>query len=130
MDLTIASKAGIGSDAPLLGDMSARAPAPAPTILRNVSDEITRCADMVLDLQDAFASANHSGVARPDIRRMQSLDLLEQTLRDLSEVTASIVRHGSFCGDADLTKLCKLDDVARRLQGQPVAAHSGDADFF
>ena len=129
MDLICDAEAGIGSDAALPGDTSARGPAPA-IVLRNVSAEITRCADMVLDLQDAFASADHSGLARLDIGRMQSLDLLEQILRDLSDVTASISRDGTIRGDADLTKLCKVDDVARRLQGQPVASHDNDADFF
>lgn len=128
METMVDGAAGLLSEVPSSGDGSARLP--ASTILRNVSHEIARCADMAFDLQDAFASVDRSSHVEPDIGRMQSLDLLEQMLRDLSHVTALLARCDPLSDSVDVSEHCKLDDVARRLQGRPVVAHSSEPDFF
>lgn len=110
----------------------------ATTILARLSDEMARCADLAAGLQDALTSSAHSaqdehlqtGSSSFDIKRMQSLDLLEQTLRDLRTVTTALAAEGTTSDVATIVKGCKLDDVARRLQGLSVAAHTDEADFF
>ena len=128
MEAIVDPAAGVTTEVPSLGDEPAWVS--VPTLLRNVSDEIARCADMAFDLQDAFASARQAGQFRPDIARMQSLDLLEQTLRDLANVTVLLARREPIGSDMELAEHCKLDDVARRLQGRAAAAHSTEPDFF
>ncbi len=97
----------------------------ARAVFARLSAEVEHCAAMATDLQDVFGD----GAGR-DVKRAQSLDLLDQTLRDLGAVIAGIARGEDPANPAALVRACKLDDVARRLQGLSVAAHDDELEVF
>ena len=99
--------------------------AAVPAVFARLSAEVERCAAMAADLQDVFGSGTGG-----DVKRAQSLDLLDQTLRDLGAVLAGIARGEDPAIPATLVRVCKLDDVARRLQGMSVAAHDDELEVF
>lgn len=99
-------------------------------VLTRLAQEVERCAAAAAELQPLLGSVLRRGASDADIRRAQSIDLLEQTLRDVEAMLSWLGEaRGRVPADA-LAQQCKLDDVARRIRGLPTAAHEDDVEFF
>lgn len=99
-------------------------------VMTRLSHEIERASELCVDVE---ASLEHgTGAAAADIRALQSLDLLNQTLADLarfSAVLSGFVPSESF----DMTEAFDtliLRDVALRLAGEDEALDTTPAGEF
>ncbi len=113
-----------------------RVPRPAESViveqvvLTRLSQEVERCVAAAAELQPLLGSILRRGASDDDARRAQSIDLLEQTLRDVQAMLSWLGEaRGQVPADA-LAQRCRLDDVARRISGLPTVARHDDVEFF
>lgn len=115
-------------DAPALPDSVA-------VLLHRMHVEMIALAEGVLAVQAAlspvFAAQAH--LSGDGIKETQRLDLIEQTLRALAEIAthASVTSEAGPLDIDDITKICRLSDLAERLRGGPgEAAVEQDLELF
>lgn len=106
-------------------------------LLHRMNMEMIALAEGVMAVQAALSPvfSGQSHISGDSIRESQKLDLIEQTLRSLADIAA----RASQCSVAgpldieDITKLCRLSDLADRLRGgvrRDEAAVHHDLELF
>ena len=103
------------------------------TMLARIVAEIDAAAETAADLQSALSPLlAQSGTALAS-QRIQGLDLLEQTLRDLAAVLGDMASVPAAShpleGERALAR-CKLAAVARRLSGDASEAPLDELELF
>ena len=114
------------------GESQSAASASAAVLLHRMHVEMIALAEGVLAVQAALGSvfATHS-LSGDGIRETQRLDLIEQTLRALAEIAT----HASVSSEAgpldidEITKICRLSDLAERLRGGTPDADATQPDL-
>jgi hypothetical protein len=102
----------------------------ASVLLHRMHVEMIALAEGVMAVQTALSPifAAHAHMSGDGIRETQRLDLIEQTLRALAEIAT----HASVSSEAgpldldEITKICRLSDLAERLRGGAAAGTDGD----
>ena len=114
-------------------EAQAAASAPAAVLLHRMHVEMIALAEGVMAVQAALSPvfAAHAQISGDGIRETQRLDLIEQTLRALAEIAT----HASVSSEAgpldldEITKICRLSDLAERLRGGTSDGDAGQPDL-
>lgn len=101
-------------------------------LLHRMHVEMIALAEGVMAVQAALSPvfAAQAQISGDGIKETQRLDLIEQTLRALAEIAthASVSSESGPLDIDDVTKICRLSDLAERLRGTP-GAESGETEL-
>jgi hypothetical protein len=90
-------------------------------LLHRMHVEMIALAEGVMAVQAALSPvfAAQAALSGDGMRETQRLDLIEQTLRALAEIAthASVSSESGPLDIDDITKICRLSDLAERLRG-------------
>lgn len=102
-------------------------------LIDGIGQEALSLATQVSALQVVLDVCRTQPMPTDAVKALQSLDLIDQTLRGLAEILAKTANGMHAPGDFDVAMIlqgCQLSDLSRRLAGLPMQPCSEDVEFF
>lgn len=121
---------------PLRHDMALSASRPTDALtalIARIGGEMAMLADRVTILQTLVELPEEVDPTPAHVEAVQSLDLVDQTLRALADVMTRTTVGLETSGDVDVEHVlagCPLSDLSRRLAGLPPAPSAEDLELF